>query len=197
MERLPKELEELLCAYAKGFFPMGGYDDGRLRWFSPEKRGIIPLDDRFHLPHGMVRWLKKEARNPRYELRIDTAFSEVLEACSQREEVWIDEKIKALYQGLHEWGFAHSFEVWDEEGLQGGLYGVALGKAFFGESMFSKKSNTSKWALISLVSFLRENEFLLLDTQWVTEHLKGFGAYELSAEEYKRQLQHALFGLFV
>lgn len=174
----------LLSAYAQGYFPMGGYDHGGVEWFSPRKRGLIPLDERFHIPHGMRRWLKK---NP-YVVRMDTDFPAVISACAEREDVWIDDKIKDAYQALHELGFAHSIEVWDEEGLQGGLYGVSLGRAFFGESMFSRKSNTSKLALIILVDFLREKGFLLLDTQWVTPHLAQFGGYEVSRKEYREML---------
>lgn len=187
---IPEELqpEYLLEAYCQGYFPMGGYDDGEIRWFSPEKRGIIPLDDRFHIPHGLKRTLKKQP----FQIRMDTAFLEVIAACGNRDEVWIDGDIKKAYIGLHELGFAHSVECWDEEGLQGGLYGVSIGKAFFGESMFTRKTDASKVALVALVSFLRENGFLLLDSQWLNPHLKQFGACEIPRKSYLKRLRESL-----
>jgi len=152
----------LLGAYAQGIFPMA--EDGEILWFSPEKRGIIPLDERFHLSRG----LKKALRKRPFEVRMNTAFKETMLACAEREETWIDETIVGSYVKLHELGCAHSVECWDDEGLQGGLYGVSLGKAFFGESMFSRKTDASKIALVSLVDFLRSEDFILLDTQWMT-----------------------------
>ena len=179
----------LLGAYTEGVFPMA--EDGEILWFSPLQRGIIPIDERFHIPHGLQRVLRK---NP-FELRMDTAFAEVVEACSDREETWIDEVIKCSYRELFELGFAHSFECWDEEGLQGGLYGVSLGKVFFGESMFSRKRDASKVALVHLVEWMRERGDELLDTQWMTEHLRQFGGYEVPREEYLVMLHQALQAL--
>ena len=178
--------EILLGAYAEGVFPMA--EDGELLWFSPVNRGVIPLDERFHIPRGLKKALKKQS----FEVRFDTAFKEVMEGCADREETWIDEAIFQSYLGLYEMGFAHSVECWDADGLQGGLYGVALGKVFCGESMFSKKTDASKIALVHLVDFLRENEFELLDTQWMTEHLRQFGGYELPREVYLEHLKVAL-----
>lgn len=179
----------LLGAYTEGVFPMAEGDE--ILWFSPLQRGIIPVDERFHVPHGLKRVLRKEP----FEVRIDTAFAEVVEGCSQREETWIDEVIKSSYIELFELGFAHSFECWDEEGLQGGLYGVSLGAAFFGESMFSRKRDASKVALVHLVEWMRERGDELLDTQWMTEHLRQFGGYEVPREEYLVMLHLALQAL--
>lgn len=179
-------LEALLNAYANGVFPMA--EDGGILWFSPERRGLIPLDSRFRIPHGLRRTLKRGL----FEVRWDTAFREVMLACAERKETWIDEVILKSYCALHEEGFAHSVECWDADGLQGGLYGVALAGVFFGESMFHRKTDASKVALVALVETLREKNFQLLDTQWMTDHLRQFGGYELPRREYLAQLQAAL-----
>ena len=179
-------LEALLNAYANGVFPMA--EDGEILWFSPVRRGLIPLDSRFRIPHGLRRTLK---RGP-FEVRWNTAFREVMLACAERKETWIDEVILESYCALHEEGFAHSVECWDADGLQGGLYGVALAGVFFGESMFHRKTDASKVALVALVETLREKNFHLLDTQWMTDHLRQFGGYELPRREYLVQLQAAL-----
>jgi len=163
-------------------------DDHGVLWFSPLQRGVIPLDARFHVPHGLKRRLKRKP----FELRMDTSFREVMAGCSERSETWIDPVIIESYCGLHELGFAHSVECWDEEGLQGGLYGVALGSAFFGESMFSRKPDASKIALVGLVEWLRENRYTLLDTQWMTDHLRQFGGMEIPRDQYLRLLDEAL-----
>ena len=179
-------LEALLNAYANGVFPMA--EEGEILWFSPERRGLIPLDSRFRIPHGLRRTLKRGL----YEVRWNTAFREVMLACAERKETWIDEVILESYCALHEEGFAHSVECWDADGLQGGLYGVALAGVFFGESMFHRKTDASKVALVALVETLREKNFHLLDTQWMTDHLRQFGGYELPRREYLAQLQAAL-----
>ena len=179
-------LEALLNAYANGVFPMA--EEGEILWFSPERRGLIPLDSRFRIPHGLRRTLKRGI----YEVRWNTAFREVMLACAERKETWIDEVILESYCALHEEGFAHSVECWDADGLQGGLYGVALDGVFFGESMFHRKTDASKVALVALVETLREKNFHFLDTQWMTDHLRQFGGYELPRCEYLTQLQAAL-----
>lgn len=184
MEQIPPHV--LLGAYTEGVFPMA--DDGEVLWFSPLKRGVIPLDGRFRVPHSLKRTLRKKP----FELRMDTAFREVMAGCSERAETWIEPVIVESYCRLHDLGFAHSVECWDEEGLQGGLYGVALGRAFFGESMFSRKTDASKIALVCLVGWLRENGYRLLDTQWMTDHLRQFGGEEIPREEYLRCLEEAL-----
>ncbi len=179
-------LEALLNAYANGVFPMA--EEGEILWFSPERRGLIPLDSRFRIPHGLRRTLKRGL----YEVRWNTAFREVMLACAERKETWIDDVILESYCALHEEGFAHSVECWDADGLQGGLYGVALAGVFFGESMFHRKTDASKVALVALVETLREKNFRILDTQWMTDHLRQFGGYELPRREYLAQLQAAL-----
>ncbi len=188
MERIPPHV--LLGAYTEGVFPMA--EGGEILWFSPLKRGLIPLDDRFHIPHGLKRVIRREP----FEVRRNSAFRQVIEACGEREETWIDEVIVDSYVHLHEIGFAHSVECWDEEGLQGGLYGVSLGRAFFGESMFSRKADASKVALVRLVEWLREEDYLLLDTQWMTDHLRQFGGEEISREDYFMRLDEALEGIY-
>jgi leucyl/phenylalanyl-tRNA--protein transferase len=184
METIPPHI--LLGAYAEGVFPMA--EDGELMWFSPMSRGLIPLDERFHIPRGLRKALRKEA----FEIRRNTAFREVMDGCSEREETWIDPVIKDSYVELHELGFGHSFECWDDEGLQGGLYGIKLGNVFFGESMFSRKTDASKIALVYLVEWLRDEEVVLLDTQWMTEHLLQFGGYEVPRDVYLALLEDAL-----
>lgn len=162
-------------------------DDGSIRCFSPDPRGIIPLDN-FHIPHGA----RKTLRDPAWELRFDTAFEQVIRACAGREETWINEGILQSYCTLHKVGHAHSVEVWRDGRLAGGLYGVRLGAAFFGESMFSARPGASKLALVRLVERLRAGGFLLLDTQWTTPHLIGFGARSLPRSDYLALLARAI-----
>ena len=167
-------------------------EGGEILWFSPLKRGLIPLDGRFHIPHGLKRVIRRQP----FEVRRNSDFRQVIEACGEREETWIDEVIIDSYVHLHEIGFAHSVECWDEKGLQGGLYGVSLGRAFFGESMFSRKDDASKVALVHLVDWLREEDYLLLDTQWMTDHLRQFGGEEIAREDYFMRLDEALEGIY-
>lgn len=178
--------QELIGLYASGWFPMA-MDDGSIRCFSPDPRGIIPLDT-FHTPHGTRRTL----RDPLWEIRIDTCFEQVMRACGERKETWIDETLVQSYLSLHQIGLAHSLEVWREGRLAGGLYGVRLGAAFFGESMFHTVSGASKVALVSLVERLRHRDFQLLDTQWLTPHLAQFGAMEIPRNKYLQRLRSAL-----
>jgi leucyl/phenylalanyl-tRNA--protein transferase len=178
--------EFLLEAYASGIFPMG-MGDGTIRWFSPDPRGILPLNA-FHTPHGLSRTL----RRPGWELRIDTAFDEVVEACAARDDTWITPLIRKAYRELFEEGHAHSVEIWKEGRLAGGLYGVAIGGAFFGESMFHRVTDASKVALWHLVRILNGGGFTLLDTQWTTDHLEQFGAIEIPRKEYLKRLGDAL-----
>ena len=163
-------------------------EGGEILWFSPLKQGLLPLDERFHIPHGLKRTLKRKP----FEVRRDSDFRQVIRACGEREETWIDEVIVESYVHLHELGFAHSMECWDEEGLQGGLYGVSLGRVFFGESMFSRKPEASTVALVHLVEWLREEGYTLLDTQWMTDHLRQFGSEEILREDYVTLLDKAL-----
>ena len=176
----------VLRAYRDGFFPMG-CGDGRLRWFSPDPRGILPLAE-FRLPHGFRRALPRLG----FAVTINSAFDEVVSGCAERPETWIDPSIARVYSQLHAQGAAHSVEVWSEGRLAGGLYGVQLGGAFFGESMFSRVSEASKLALLSLVEILRERNFGLLDIQWVTDHLEMFGAVEIRRAAYLKLLEQAL-----
>ncbi len=184
--------EILLSAYAQGLFPMAERrDDPTLFWVSPEKRGVIPLDG-FHVSKRLARTV----RSNRYRVTSDQAFVNVMCACATsapgREQTWINDEILRLYTGLHAGGHAHSIECWEGEELAGGLYGVSLGAAFFGESMFSANRDASKVALVALVEMLREGGFLLLDTQFLTPHLAQFGAYEIPREDYLARLHTAI-----
>ena len=176
----------LLGAYAQGVFPMA--DQGELTWFSPLMRGLIPLDDGFHIPHGLKRAMKRSS----FVVKWNTDFRGTMLGCAARERTWIDQTILESYCLLHRLGYAHSVETHDEEGLQGGLYGVALGRAFFGESMFSRKTDASKFALVGLVKELQARGFVLLDTQWLTDHLRNFGGIEVPRDDYQRRLKVAL-----
>ena len=182
---IPADL--LLYAYRSGAFPMAA-PDGEISWFSPDPRALIPIDDRFHIPHGLARTLNKNL----FEIRINTAFECVMTACAQRDETWINDDILASYVNLHRLGHAHSVEAWRDGKLAGGLYGVALGGAFFGESMFHTVTDASKVALHALVMRMRERGFTLLDTQWTTSHLRTFGTYQISRAKYLKLLRAAL-----
>lgn len=165
-----------------------GEPDGRIRWYSPDPRCIFELE-RFHVP----RSVRKVVRSGRFDVRVDTAFARVIRGCADRPEgTWITAEIVRLYTALHAAGFAHSVETWLDGELAGGLYGVAIGGAFFGESMFHRVSEASKVALVALVERLRERGFLLLDTQWSTPHLRMFGAIEIPRAVYLRRLREAL-----
>ena len=180
------ESDLLLHGYRLGVFPMAMEDDS-IEWFSPDPRGIIPLDS-FHLPHAARRaWEQRK-----FEIKIDTAFADVIRECAKREETWINREIVASYERLHALGHAHSLEVWQNGKLAGGLYGVAIGGAFFGESMFHHVTNASKIALAALVERLRARKFILLDTQWLTPHLVQFGAIEIPRVQYLLLLDRAL-----
>ena len=179
----------LLTAYCKGAFPMAVGERGDIGWFSPDPRAIIPLDDRFHVPHGLRRVLKK---NP-FEITVDGEFEAVMRACAKRREgTWISEVIVESYCNLHRLGFAHSVEARLDGKLAGGLYGVHIGGAFFGESMFHRATDASKVALVALVERLRAGGFALLDTQWTTPHLAQFGALEIPRRDYLRLLRKAV-----
>lgn len=188
--RLEPELtpDLLLRAYAAGVFPMAeSRDDPEVFWVEPQHRGIIPLDG-FHIS----RSLRREILRGNYTIRTDSDFVGVLRGCADREETWINDAIFDLCLALHEAGVAHSLEVWDGEVLIGGVYGVALGGAFFGESMFSRRSNASKIALAYLVDRLREGGFTLFDTQFLTPHLASLGGIEISRKDYRDRLAAAL-----
>ena len=176
----------LLRAYAEGVFPMA-MENGEIGWFSPDPRALIPIED-FHVPHGLRRLLKK---NP-FEIRIDQSFATVVRACAARDSTWINDEIFESYALLHNYGFAHSVECWKDGELAGGLYGVSLGGAFFGESMFHRVTDASKVALWALVERLRQKGYMLLDTQWTTPHLQTFGAFEMPRRKYLGLLRKAV-----
>jgi leucyl/phenylalanyl-tRNA--protein transferase len=187
-------VELLVQAYLSGSFPMADPDEGdQIYWHTPETRGLIPLDDTFKVPKNLMRLYKKE----KFELTINRAFPEVIEQCSllRQGDTWISEEIIAVYTEMHKLGLAHSFEVWLDGVLVGGLYGVAIGKAFFGESMFHTVSDASKIALVFLVEFLKEQNFQLLDCQYLNPHLLQFGAYEVTQEEFLSRLQEIIHGI--
>ena len=178
----------LLSRYRTGYFPMAV--EGRIGWFSPERRGVIPLD-RFQVPRRLARVL----RQGRFESTVNRSFRDVITACASREDMrgnWIDEDILESYCALHDAGHAHSVEVWDEHRLVGGLYGVNLCGAFFGESMFHRVRDASKVALCVLVERLSARGFSLLDLQWMTPHLQQFGAVEISRTCYLTQLADSM-----
>jgi leucyl/phenylalanyl-tRNA--protein transferase len=184
--------EQLLECYARGVFPMAdSRSDPRIFLLDPDERGVLPLEG-FHVPRRLARTVRQAP----VEIRVDTAFETVVEACAApapgREETWINGRILELYVDLHRRGSAHSVEAWDGETLVGGLYGVALGGAFFGESMFSRARDVSKIALVHLVARLRAGGFRLLDAQFITEHLSQFGAELINRAEYRRRLTLAL-----
>ncbi len=182
-------------AYVRGIFPMADPDTGRVEWFSPDPRAILPLEA-FHVPHSLARL----ARSSRFELRTDGSFERVMRECARprpgRERTWIDERLIAAYVGLHRIGAAHSVEAWRDERLVGGLYGVHLGAAFFGESMFCRPEeggrDASKVCLLRLVELLRARGFRLLDTQFSTEHLERFGCVQVPRPRYLGLLADAL-----
>jgi leucyl/phenylalanyl-tRNA--protein transferase len=179
-DMIPPEL--LLQGYRLGVFPMA-MDDNSIGWFSPDPRAIIPLE-KFHVSHA----LRRVARKGIFETKIDNSFREVIRACARRKEASINREIIESYDRLHELGHAHSVEAWTKGKLAGGLYGVAIGGAFFGESMFHREKDASKIALVTLVEHLRARKFALLDTQWLTPHLQQFGAIEISRAHYLRLL---------
>ena len=188
MQTISLDPETLLVAYAQGAFPMTDRD-GKTRWYTADPRGVLPLDS-FHVPSS----LRQTIRQRRFDVRINYDFPAVMRACmsSRPDGSWISEPLISVYQRLHELGFAHSVEAWQDGELAGGLYGVSLGAAFFGESMFHYRRDASKVALVALVQRLRERKFELLDTQASTEHLRRFGCIDLDASEYLRRLKRAL-----
>jgi leucyl/phenylalanyl-tRNA--protein transferase len=177
----------LILAYCHGYFPMADSKTGPIHWYSPDPRAIIPLDT-FHTPASLNRiWKQKK-----FEIRFDTQFETVMQHCADREETWISEEIVKSYLELYRLGYGHSVETWYQEKLVGGLYGVAVGGAFFGESMFHLARDASKMALVALVKRLQEKGFSLLDTQFTTPHLLRFGTVEISADKYKKLLTSAI-----
>jgi leucyl/phenylalanyl-tRNA--protein transferase len=178
----------LLTAYAQGVFPMSeARDDPAVFWVDPRERGIIPLDG-FHISRSLARRI----RSARYRVTVDADFAGVVAGCADRRETWISHEIARLYGTLHDEGQAHSLEVWDGAALVGGVYGVTMGAAFFGESMFSRRTDASKVALAYLVDRLRQGGFQLFDTQFLTPHLASLGAIEVPRSVYHALLRQAL-----
>ena len=180
--------DTLIYAYSNGYFPMShDEENGEIFWHRPDSRGVIPLD-KFYASKNLRRlW-----RNNPYTFKMNTAFKQVIEACAERETTWINSEIIDAYTELSELGYAISFEVWKDDKLVGGLYGIAIERAFFGESMFSRETNTSKLALIYLIEHLKSNDFELLDTQYLNDHLKQFGAIEIPDLKYMKMLNKAI-----
>lgn len=186
--------EILLRAYSVGVFPMAdSAEDDQIFWVEPEWRGVLPLDS-FHVPRSLARTIRRKT----FDVRFDTDFAAVIEGCAgggpQRPKTWINRPIRELYGELFRMGHCHTVESWFDGELVGGLYGVTLGRAFFGESMFSSKTDASKVALVHLVERLRERGFVLCDTQFVTEHLERFGVVALHRDDYDKVLAEALEG---
>ncbi len=180
--------ELLLHAYCSGMFPMAeGADNPEIFWVDPQMRGIIPLDG-FHIS----RSLRKRLKSGSYRFSANVCFDRVVDACANRENTWINGEIRSLYSKLNRMGYAHSIEVWSNEGLVGGLYGVCIAGAFFGESMFSAKTDGSKLALVALMARLNAGGFTLLDTQFLTDHLASMGGIEIPQKEYRERLEKAL-----
>ncbi|OLP43276.1 leucyl/phenylalanyl-tRNA--protein transferase [Rhizobium oryziradicis] len=184
--------EILLRAYSIGLFPMAeSADDPEIFWVEPEVRGIIPLND-FHISKSLAKAIRQKP----FDIRFDTAFEQVLDKCAEpapdRPSTWINQTIRDLYTALFHMGHAHSVEAYEGDELVGGLYGVSLGAAFFGESMFSRRSNASKISLVYLVERLKAQGFVLLDTQFTTDHLKTFGAIDMPKDVYETVLQAAM-----
>ena len=179
--------EILLPAYASGIFPMAD-ENGELFWLAPDPRAIIPLDG-----FNVSRSLRSTVRRNVFEITVNRAFDRVLDTCAERKEgTWISQEIKEAYAALHGMGFAHSVEAWKGDELVGGLYGVAVGGAFFGESMFRREPDASKVAMVHLVERLRDRGFTLLDVQFINDHLRSFGAIEIPKAEYDRRLKDAI-----
>lgn len=180
--------ELLLQAYAAGVFPMAeSRNASNIFWVDPRRRGILPLD-RFHISRSLARRIRRGG----YRISFDTAFERVLQGCAERTETWINDTIYGLCMSLHASGNAHSVEVWEGRALVGGVYGIALGGAFFGESMFSRATDASKVGLVYLVDRLRSAGFALFDTQFITPHLTTLGAIEITRDEYRDRLAEAL-----
>jgi leucyl/phenylalanyl-tRNA--protein transferase len=183
----PLSPELLLAGYAQGIFPMAeSRENPELHWFEPQLRGVIPLDN-FHISRSLARVIRRGT----FTIRTDTAFRAVVEGCADRPETWINGPLFALYDQLHAAGFAHSLEVWQADTLVGGIFGVTLGGAFFGESMFSRATNASKVALAYTVDRLRQAGFVLFDTQYLTPHLASLGGIEIPRAAYRAQLVQA------
>ena len=180
--------EILLRGYSVGIFPMADHrEDKDIFWVDPRRRGIMPLDG-FHISRSLARQLRRAP----FQITTDVDFAGVVDGCADRAETWINDEIRCHYQQLHQDGHAHSLEVWDGSELVGGVYGVVLGAAFFGESMFSRRTDASKIALAYLVDLLNQAGFTLLDTQFLTDHLASLGGIEISRADYQQRLERSI-----
>lgn len=186
-------VDMLLAGYAQGIFPMAHpEEDYEIYWYAPDPRGVMPIEE-FHCPSRLAQTVRQEP----FRIEVDTAFGEVIRGCAEprneeNQTTWISEGIIEAYTDLHELGYAHSVEAWDGERLVGGLYGVALGGLFAGESMFFRETDASKICLVHLVDRLERRDYGLLDVQWVNPHLEQFGAYEIPREEYEERLREVV-----
>jgi len=181
---IPFTVENVLAGYRQGIFPMGDDEDDLIYWFRPDPRAILPLED-FHIPRSLQRAMD----NGEFEVTANRAFTDVMIGCGEGRPVWITDRIHDLYNQLHELKKAHSVEIWSGEKLIGGIYGVQLGGVFMAESKFHRVTNASKVALAALVEHLKLHGFLLLEVQYMTDHLSRFGAREISREDYLRELK--------
>jgi leucyl/phenylalanyl-tRNA--protein transferase len=182
--------QDVLNGYSMGIFPMGE-DDGSVSWYETSPRAILPIElstSSIHIPRSLSRVIKKNI----FDIKIDSAFNRVIAYCAERETTWINGLIMNAYTELFEKGYAHSIEAWSEGKLAGGLYGVAYKGAFFGESMFYLKSSASKAAVVKLYEILKNNKYILLDIQMMTEHFKSFGAFDVSKNDYHKILERAM-----
>ncbi|MBC7661048.1 MAG: leucyl/phenylalanyl-tRNA--protein transferase [Chitinophagaceae bacterium] len=177
----------LISAYANGYFPMPHPETEEICWFHPDPRAIIPLDN-FHASRTLLRSIRRQG----FRVSIDECFEAVIDGCADRAETWINEEIRAAFVELHKLGHVHSVEVWNEDRLVGGTYGLAIRGAFFAESMFHRETDASKAALLGLVNHMRARGMTLLEVQFLTPHLASLGAVEISAEDYMQRLQHGL-----
>jgi leucyl/phenylalanyl-tRNA--protein transferase len=182
------DITAIVAGYAQGYFLMADEETGSLGWYGCRQHALIPLDERFHCP----RSLRPLVRSGRFQVRINSAFEQVVEGCAARPKTWISSELKQIYLALHQAGFAHSFETWQGEVLAGGILGITLGAAFIGESMFYRIPNGSKVALVKLVEHLRERGFRLFDAQLMNPHLARFGAFLVDGQEYRKLLQQCL-----
>jgi leucyl/phenylalanyl-tRNA---protein transferase len=182
------DVAQVIHAYSQGYFLMAGEDGADLGWYSSRQRTLMPLDDRFRYPKSLRRVLNQG----RFEVRINSAFGQVVEGCGDREETWISEELKDLYFELNQAGWAHSFETWQGDRLAGGILGIAIGGVFIGESMFFMIPEGSKAAMVMLVDYLRLKGFEMFDVQMMNPHLERFGAYVVNASEYEKRLGRAI-----
>jgi len=182
------DIPSIIQGYAQGYFLMAGEEGDDLGWYSSRQRTLIPLDDRFRYPKSLQRVLNQE----RFTVAVNRDFAGVVAGCADRETTWISEELKALYESLHQAGWAHSFETWQGDELAGGILGIVIGGAFIGESMFFRIPDGSKVAMVKLVEHLRDRQFTLFDAQMMNPHLERFGAYAIDNRQYKDLLRQAL-----